>query len=76
MEQEGWVRAEWGRTDKNREARFYSLTGKGRKQLIQEEERWTRLHRVSKECKPTPLVATLTDLLEPKEKEVAEQRGH
>jgi PadR family transcriptional regulator PadR len=43
MEQEGWVRAEWGRTEKNREARFYSLTAKGRKQLIQEEESWKRL---------------------------------
>jgi transcriptional regulator len=43
MEQEGWVRAEWGRTEKNREARFYSLTAKGRKQLMQEEESWSRL---------------------------------
>jgi PadR family transcriptional regulator PadR len=43
MEQEGWVRAEWGMTEKNREARFYSLTAKGRKQLMQEEENWTRL---------------------------------
>ena len=43
MEQEGWVRAEWGITEKNREARFYSLTAKGRKQLAQEEESWTRL---------------------------------
>ncbi|MBZ5617870.1 MAG: PadR family transcriptional regulator [Acidobacteriia bacterium] len=43
MEQEGWVRAEWGTTEKNREARFYSLTAKGRKQLVEEEESWTRL---------------------------------
>jgi len=43
MEQEGWVRAEWGVTEKNREARFYSLTAKGRKQLTQEEESWSRL---------------------------------
>jgi len=43
MEQEGWVRAEWGKTEKNRDARFYSLTAKGRKQLMQEEENWTRL---------------------------------
>jgi len=34
--QEGWVRAEWGTTEKKREARFYSLTAKGRKQLAQE----------------------------------------
>ena len=43
MEQEGWVRAEWGTTEKNREARFYSLTAKGRKQLMEEEESWQRL---------------------------------
>ena len=43
MEQDGWVRAEWGTTEKNREARFYSLTAKGRKQLAQEQESWARL---------------------------------
>jgi len=43
MEQEGWVRAEWGTTEKNREARFYSITARGRKQLLEEEERWARL---------------------------------
>ena len=43
MEQEGWVRAEWGKTEKNREARFYSLTPKGRKQMSEEEESWRRL---------------------------------
>jgi transcriptional regulator len=43
MEQDGWVRAEWGMTEKNREARFYLLTAKGRRQLQQEEESWTRL---------------------------------
>src|SRR3569832_993189 len=43
MEQDGWVRAEWGTTEKNREARFYSLTAAGRKQLQYEEESWSRL---------------------------------
>jgi len=43
MEQAGLVKAEWGVTDKNREARFYCLTAKGRKQLAQEEESWRRL---------------------------------
>ena len=43
MEQEGWLRAEWGKTEKNREARFYSLTAHGRMQLQQEEESWKRL---------------------------------
>jgi PadR family transcriptional regulator, regulatory protein PadR len=43
MEQAGWLRSEWGVTEKNREARFYSLTPKGRKQLAAEEESWSRL---------------------------------
>ena len=43
MEQGGWVRAEWGITEKKREARFYSLTAEGRKQLAREEESWSRL---------------------------------
>ena len=43
MEQEGWIQAEWGMTGKKREARFYSLTELGRKQLAQEEESWQRL---------------------------------
>jgi transcriptional regulator len=43
MEQAGWVKAEWGMTEKNREARFYSLTAAGRRQLAQEQEQWARL---------------------------------
>jgi transcriptional regulator len=43
MEQEGWLRSEWGTTEKNREARFYALTPKGRKQLAHEEQSWARL---------------------------------
>lgn len=43
MEQDGWVRAAWGTTEKNRQARFYSLTALGKKQLAQEEESWARL---------------------------------
>lgn len=43
MEQEGWLRSEWGLTEKNREARFYSLTAAGRRQLALEEEHWARL---------------------------------
>jgi transcriptional regulator len=43
MEQAGWLRSEWGVTGKNREARFYSITAKGRKELALEEESWARL---------------------------------
>ena len=43
MEQMGLLRSEWGVTEKNREARFYSLTAKGRRQLALEQESWNRL---------------------------------
>ncbi len=43
MEQEGWIRAEWRKTEKNRDARFYSITALGRKQLAHEEASWKRL---------------------------------
>ncbi len=43
MEQDGWVRSTWGVTEKNREARFYNITAKGRKQLAEEEASWQRL---------------------------------
>jgi PadR family transcriptional regulator PadR len=43
MEQQGWLRSEWGLTEKNREARFYSITAKGRKQLAAEEASWQKL---------------------------------
>ncbi len=43
MEQDGWVRAEWGTTEKNREARFYSITPNGRQQLGSEQQSWRRL---------------------------------
>jgi len=42
MEQQGWLKSEWGVTEKNREARFYSITAQGRKQLALEEESWAR----------------------------------
>jgi PadR family transcriptional regulator PadR len=43
MTQEGWVKGKWGNTEKNRMARFYSLTPAGRRQLAAEEESWARL---------------------------------
>jgi PadR family transcriptional regulator PadR len=43
MEQDGWVRAEWGKTEKGREARFYVITAKGRRQLEEEQKSWRRL---------------------------------
>lgn len=43
LEQQGWVKAQAGRTDTGREAKFYALTAAGRKQLARELEGWDRL---------------------------------
>ena len=43
LEQRGWISGEWGTSDKNRRARFYSLTALGRRQLTVETGRWNRL---------------------------------
>ena len=41
--QRGWVKAEWGTSETGRRAKFYSLTGRGRKQIEQETENWERI---------------------------------
>lgn len=45
LEAQGWIKAEWGVSDKNRKARYYQLTAAGRKQLVAEEEHWSRITR-------------------------------
>lgn len=40
---QGWVRAEWGASDNNRRARYYSLTAAGKKQLAAEREEFSRM---------------------------------
>lgn len=43
LEARGWIAAEWGTSDNNRRARFYTLTKSGRKQLVAETRQWRRL---------------------------------
>jgi PadR family transcriptional regulator PadR len=43
MEQEGLIRAAWGITEKNREARFYTISAAGRRRLAEEQASWQRL---------------------------------
>lgn len=43
MAQQGWLKSEWGVTDKNREARFYEITRAGKAQLARERQAWDRL---------------------------------
>ena len=43
LEQEGWIKSEWGPSENNRRAKFYSLTRLGRRQLEKETANWNRL---------------------------------
>jgi transcriptional regulator len=43
LEHQGWITAEWGASENNRRARFYSLTRAGRRQLETEVAKWERL---------------------------------
>lgn len=43
LENQGWIEAEWGLSENNRRAKFYRLTGDGRRQLETEAEAWRRL---------------------------------
>jgi len=53
LENRGWVRGDWGTSENNRRARFYSLTALGRRQFASETGRWNRL------------VASIARVLEP-----------
>lgn len=43
LEQRGWIKGSWRKTENNREAKYYSLTRTGRRALGEETERWQRL---------------------------------
>jgi PadR family transcriptional regulator PadR len=43
LEQQGWIQAEWGESENNRRAKYYSLTKAGKKYLQHEQANWERL---------------------------------
>ena len=43
IEQEGWISSKWGASEKNRRAKFYSITAAGRRRLAKETEDWKRM---------------------------------
>jgi PadR family transcriptional regulator, regulatory protein PadR len=45
LEEKQWIRARWGVSENNRKARFYSLTAKGREQLVEKISQWRKLAR-------------------------------
>jgi transcriptional regulator len=46
LQQRGWIDAEWGVSDNNRKAKFYSITKRGRKQLAEDAAYWHKLAAV------------------------------
>ena len=46
LQQRGWISAAWGVSDNNRKAKFYSITRRGRKQLVNDAAYWQRLSGV------------------------------
>ena len=43
LEHEGAIKSEWGESENNRRAKYYTLTAAGRKQLAEETEKWNRM---------------------------------
>ncbi|MBZ5620474.1 MAG: PadR family transcriptional regulator [Acidobacteriia bacterium] len=43
LEQQGWIAGTWGKTESNREAKFYAITKTGEKALAEEKVRWRRM---------------------------------
>jgi transcriptional regulator len=43
LEQKGWIKGTWGRTESNREAKYYSITKSGKRGLHEQADRWRRL---------------------------------
>ena len=54
LEKQGWVKSEWKTTEANQRAKFYRLTPKGKKQLLQQRDRWS------------PMVSAIGTILNPK----------
>lgn len=46
LQQQGWIAANWGASENNRRAKFYSITRSGRRQLVAESENWERISGV------------------------------
>jgi PadR family transcriptional regulator PadR len=43
LEEQGWIAADWKISENNRQAKYYSLTARGRRQMAEEKENWIRL---------------------------------
>lgn len=55
LEQKGWIKGVWQRSESNREAKYYGITGAGRRALEKHTERWRRLARFVDKLLEEPL---------------------
>jgi len=46
LQQQGWIKAEWGASEHNRRAKYYTITARGRRQLEAETENWKRMSAI------------------------------
>ena len=46
LQQRGWIDAQWGTSENNRKAKFYAITKRGRRQLVEDAAYWQRLSSV------------------------------
>lgn len=55
LERQGWLKSEWGTSEKNQKAKFYQLTRAGKKQLVAEQSKWELLVKaVAGVMRPVP----------------------
>jgi PadR family transcriptional regulator, regulatory protein PadR len=54
MEQAGWLMSSWGESENSRRAKFYRLTGTGRRQLKEESDQWARISAAMASALETP----------------------
>ena len=55
LEDRGWIASFWGTSENNRKARYYRLTPKGRKQLVEQTSRWEQMVRaINRVLRPLP----------------------
>ena len=54
LEQRGWIQSQWGKSQNNRRARFYSLTIEGRRQLTTETKNWERMASIMQRLLEAP----------------------
>ena len=54
LEQQGWIKSEWGLSENNRKAKYFQITKSGRRQLAREVDNWQRIAQTISRLLPKP----------------------